>query len=40
MNDTWWDSVLDIWPMSLFVPGILLMLAVLTLTIRFVDGDE
>ena len=40
MNDTWWSEVLDIWPLSLFVPGILVMLAVLALTIRYVDGDK
>ena len=39
MTDTWWDVVLQAWPLTLFVPGVLIMLAGLVLVIRLVDGD-
>ena len=39
MNHTWWDAVLDAWPMTLFVPGVMLALGVLVVIIKVVDGD-
>jgi hypothetical protein len=40
MYRTWWDVVLHNWPMTIFVPAILLVLAVLAVVTRIMDGVD
>ena len=40
MHHTWWDSILHAWPLTLFVPGVLVVLATLATIVRIVDGDS
>ena len=40
MNVTWWDVVLHHWPMTIFVPAILILLFALTVVTRIMDGRD
>ncbi len=39
MNDTLWDLALDQWPMTLFMPAVLVLITSLTIITRFVDRE-
>ena len=39
MNQTLWESIIHHWPMTLFVPGIVAVLAGLAVITRMVDRD-
>jgi hypothetical protein len=40
MYRTWWDVVLHNWPMTIFVPTILVVLATLAVITRIMDGAD
>ena len=39
MEETTWDIVLDYWTVTLFLPGVLILLAIIALITRIADRD-